>query len=203
MVEVVWSFDEELHVRAFRFQRCRAPGRAHFESKEFAEWVNGRSFSDLLAVLDDRCLALSATHAKHFAGQERLAVTIVRSALKAMAVTEIAWGSDVAPRRLRALLHKSCGAKTFEIRQNDGQACVVIGRSESGEELGRAVRIPEQATELSPGRLIVFGDERRMLSEWVLRRPLSGAVAAAPMVESRPTAERQVRQRALLAAYAQ
>jgi hypothetical protein len=203
MVEVVWSFDEDLHVRAFRFQRCRAPGRPRFESESFHNWIEGQSFTDLLDALDDRGLVLSAKHRKRFAGEERLAVTIIRSALKAIAVTDLAWGTDIAERRLTSLLATTCGAEQFKTHLRREHECVVIGLNKTGKEVGRAVRVLEDANQVSAGRMIVFDTDRRVLFESTLPRPQQNIVAAAPMAESKPTSKLDARKRATLAAYDQ
>lgn len=203
MVEVVWSFDEDLRVRAFRFQRCRAPGRPRFESESFHKWLKGQSFSDLLEALNPQGLALSAKHKKQFTGEERLAVTIIRSALKAMAVTDLAWGADIAERRLTSLLANTCGATSFETHLRKEQECVVIGLNKSGQEVGRAARVLERANQVSAGRIVVFDADRRVLFESALQRPQTSAAPATPMAESKPTNKPDIRKRATLTAYAQ
>jgi hypothetical protein len=203
MVEVVWSFDEELRVRAFRFQRCRAPNRDYFESAAFADWLRGQSFSDLSMTLDERALQLAEKHADRFAGNERLAITIVRSALKAIAVTEIAWGPELAERRLRAMLAKSGGATLFETLPESAGNCVVIGRDKAGAELGRAVRLLEDSGRITRGRLIAYGLDQKVGLEWTLSRPAMRLLVASPMVESKLVSDDEVYQRARLVAYGQ
>ena len=203
MVEVVWSFDEDLRVRAFRFQRCRAPGRPRFESESFHKWLKGQSFSDLLQALDQQGLALAPKYKKQFSGEERLAVTIIRSALKAIAVTDLAWGSTIAERRLTTLLANTCGATRFETQLRNNQECVVIGRNQSGKEVGRAARILERENQISAGRIVVFDTDRQVLLESALRQQQAKSLPAAPMAESQPPSTLNTRKRATLTAYAQ
>jgi len=201
MVEVVWSFDEELRVRAFRFQRCRAPNRSYFESQELADWLRGQSFSDLLSQLDLDGEGLTPEAKKFLGSHERLAVTVLRSALKAMAVTEIAWGGEIAERRLRAMLAKSVGATKFDTQSSEADAQVVIGRDEAGHEVGRAVRVPVNPTRRSAGHVFVFGGDRKVRMECVLERAVKPALVAAPSGESKPVSKDAALRRALQAAY--
>ncbi|MCK5942372.1 MAG: hypothetical protein KAI24_10415 [Planctomycetes bacterium] len=190
MVEVVWSLSEQLTVREFRFQRCRSPQRRYFETETFRDWFRGKDYASLLAMLDEDGGELTAEHQRAFAGRERMLGTIVRSALKAILVTDVAWGGEIAERRLQAMLAEVGPAVSFEARQRAGGVLVVVGRDADGAEVGRAVRVPDGDQARAPGALFTFSAGGQERAAWRLARPMraAAAAAAAPMGEGRTVA---------------
>jgi len=166
MVEIVWSLDESLHIRGFRFQRCRSPQRAYFESAEFHDWIRGRGFSDLLEAIPDDGDRLSPDLRGRFEGREELAVSVLRSALKTILVTEIAWGDEMAERRLSAMLVDYCKAEKVVPVIVDGQPVAYVGLTDSGQECGRAVRLPRAGAETRSQALFVFDTRGECLGVW-------------------------------------
>jgi len=168
MVEVVWSLDEELRVRGFRFQRCRSPQRQSFESDAFCHWISGKGFAELVDVLDEGATGISSDYAELFRGREELAVTVLRSALKAILVTELAWGEAIADRRLQAILVKAAGAEEFELGREDGGMRIIVGRDREGREVGRAARLLEAGPGRGAGVFFAFSPDGQLLEKWSL-----------------------------------
>ena len=96
LVEIAWSFDSSMRVREFRFQRCRSKHRRDVEGDAFTGVIAGKSFAELRALLDDDAETLRTKIAGLPEDAAELAVTVIRSSLKTIAVTESAWASDIA-----------------------------------------------------------------------------------------------------------
>jgi hypothetical protein len=96
LVELVWSLTPDLHVRDFRFQRCRAPSCASLKSPEFVSQLAGRDLDGLLALLEPDGDAFRPGAITIPEGGDELALAIVRSAAKTIAVTRSAWPGTVS-----------------------------------------------------------------------------------------------------------
>jgi hypothetical protein len=202
MVEVIWSLDEELRVQEFRFQRCRSPKRESFESKEFRSWIRGRGFEELRTVMDQNAESIKAKYADMFQGREDLAVTIFRSALKAILVTELAWGNHIAQRRMKAMLANDFGATSFEVANDGNDIRVLVGRNAKSEEVGRVVRLPETVQGLTSGLFYLFSPNRNLQRIWRLPTgPQTHQLPAQPLGESQPNSPSAQLRRALKSAF--
>lgn len=102
LVELVWSFDLNLKVTGFQFQRCRDRSRKYFETEAIRSQFLGKGFTELRAMLSRDGTSLSPGDFTVPKDAEALAVTVLRSALKTIAVTEIVWISDLENLRLQA-----------------------------------------------------------------------------------------------------
>jgi hypothetical protein len=96
LVELVWSLTPDLRVRDFRFQRCRAPSCASLGEPAFISQIAGRDLDGLLELLEPGGGALRAGGITVPEGAEELALAIVRSAAKTIAVTQSAWPDSVS-----------------------------------------------------------------------------------------------------------
>ena len=96
LVELVWSLTPDLHVRDYRFQRCRAPSCESLKSPAFISQLAGRDLDGLLALLEPGGNAFRPGAIKIPEGGAELALAIVRSAAKTIAVTQSAWPEIVS-----------------------------------------------------------------------------------------------------------
>ncbi len=91
LVEVVWAFDADLRIRGFRFQRLRGTVSREELERELAPVLGGldqRALEGLVARREDLpVLTPEATEVVDL---------LVRSALKAIAVTRAGWAPEVS-----------------------------------------------------------------------------------------------------------
>ena len=99
LVEITWAFDMDLHIRDFRFQRCRGPGCETLSTGAFVEAIRGRTLTDVKNLLSDDGSSLRHSIPGVVEDDARMAVTVLRSAAKTIAVTEFVWGSDITVSR--------------------------------------------------------------------------------------------------------
>ena len=95
IMEITWSLDADLRIRDFAFQRCRNRRRAILESDEFKQQLRGKSFDELLKLLNDSGSNLVANGLNVDSQDSEFAAAIVRCALKTIAVTSIVWDEEV------------------------------------------------------------------------------------------------------------
>ena len=93
--ELVWSFNVDMTVQDFRFQRSRSKWKAEIESPEFKALLQGKGFHELKALLSMDGMNFVDGSARLTKGAEGLAAIAVRSALKTMIVTEYVWGQEL------------------------------------------------------------------------------------------------------------
>lgn len=91
LMEVVWAFDADLSIRGFKFQRLRGTMSREELERELAPILGGldqRALEDLVAQGEDfRASTPEATEVLDL---------LVRSALKAIAVTRAGWAPEVS-----------------------------------------------------------------------------------------------------------
>lgn len=95
LIEIAWSLDLDLNVRDMRFQRCRDPSCKALAKDKFTGMMANKNSIELRAMLtaaeaDPASLGVSKKH-------RPLALTVLRSALKTIAVTRRAWEFDMSP----------------------------------------------------------------------------------------------------------
>ena len=96
LVEIAWALDLKLHVRDFRFQRCRGPGCDTLPKGAFLDSLRGLTLAEIKDLLSDDGTALRRPLPGVSADEAKLAVTVLRSAAKTVAVTGRVWGADIA-----------------------------------------------------------------------------------------------------------
>lgn len=89
--EIVWGLTPDLRLVDFRFQRVRSQGRHIVESKEFFQWISGRSAAEIASLLDDSGKTLTNKPDFITDESEALAVRVLRSAIKTILVIEDVW----------------------------------------------------------------------------------------------------------------
>ncbi len=91
LIEIAWALDPELRLLDFRFQRCRDRGRSELEGPSVREALHGRSFEDVASLLDPETGRPILGALPVGEGASELAGTVIRSALKTIAVTDLVW----------------------------------------------------------------------------------------------------------------
>jgi hypothetical protein len=101
LVEIAWIFDIDLKVKGFVFQRCRDRNREVAESEAVQAQFAGKGFAELRSLLTEDGSRLRPGALDLASGAGDLAETLVRSALKTIAVTEIVWPEELRQMRLQ------------------------------------------------------------------------------------------------------
>jgi hypothetical protein len=96
LVEIAWALDLELRIRDFRFQRCRGPGCDTLPTGAFLDALRGRTLREIRSLLSDEGTTLRQPMPGVSDRDAKLAVTVLRSAAKTVAVTNRVWGADIA-----------------------------------------------------------------------------------------------------------
>ena len=125
LVEIVWYFELDMRVKRFHFQRVRNRKGKALQKSDFAKKLVGRNFETLRALLNAKGeLASSAWPIPKHA--ERLALTVVRSALKTIIVTRSVW-----QRQLAGLADLDLGIDMF----HDGRSTRRIGERDRSKRI--------------------------------------------------------------------
>jgi hypothetical protein len=95
IIEIAWAIDLDLHLRDFRFQRCRGSGCASVDTEQMRSLLRGKDLAALRAMLTADGEALRTPAGVETEPGRRLATTVVRSALKTLAVTQLVWSADL------------------------------------------------------------------------------------------------------------
>ena len=93
--ELIWSFNMDMTVSDFRFQRSRSKWKEEVQSPEFKAVLHGKGFDELKRLVGPGGSLTSDASAMLPKGAEELAATVLRSALKTIVVTEYVWGSEL------------------------------------------------------------------------------------------------------------
>ncbi len=133
LAEIAWSFDVNMRIVDFEFQRVRSSHRALVESDAFKQYLIGQSVEGLRALLsrDGKSPASSMGLPK---AAQRLAATVLRSALKTTLVTQYAWQSDL--ELIRRLHYAYSGFPTAAYAEALKSAYSARARAEIDDVLG-------------------------------------------------------------------
>lgn len=180
MSEFVWSLDERLRVDGLCFQRCRSPAKAAFlESPMLARIQATADFATVRSWLSADGQRLT-TEGRRLAGKApELAVIILRSAVKTMVATEVAWGQRIANIVLLGLAQRAnarLGAiERLTLTDDDGEnpdapervayRCAL--RAADGSSLGYGLWFRWDAGNGATASLGVRVDERGEPVDWV------------------------------------
>ena len=135
LVEIVWSIDLELRIRGMRYQRAR--GRTEVEAAQLQLLLFGRQLPDVASLLETTGAQPQAPAERTGTGSQdqSLAAVTIRSAMKALAVTEAVWGDDALYlRRLRDTQHVIPGTAALrpidaDLRKASKKASGILGAS--------------------------------------------------------------------------
>ena len=89
--ELIWALSPELRVNEMRYQRSRSAGRVLVESPEFLDWLSGRDLGQMVALLTPEGTSLRERPAFIPEEYEATAVTVIRSAVKTLVITDHVW----------------------------------------------------------------------------------------------------------------
>ena len=89
--ELIWALSPELRVNEMRYQRSRSAGRVLADSPEFLDWLSGRDLAQMVALLTPEGTSLRERPAFIPEEYESTAVTVVRSAVKTLVITDHVW----------------------------------------------------------------------------------------------------------------
>jgi hypothetical protein len=96
MIEVAWAISLDMTIQGFYFQRCRSPRCNTDLTKKILGQLQGKSFHEILSLLSQDGLKLNELDSSDFAEDKALVLSVIRSALKTLKVTELAWETDIA-----------------------------------------------------------------------------------------------------------
>ena len=96
LTEIVWSLTPNLTVEDFSFQRCRSRKRSDVETAEFKRQLQGKSFRDLKQMLNANGTDIVGDKLKIGSESRELAAMVVRSALKTILVSKLAWAKELS-----------------------------------------------------------------------------------------------------------
>jgi len=94
--EIIWSFSPDLVVEDFEFQRCRSRKRTAVETDAFKRQLIGKDFQQLKALLSADGSSIVNAKVTVAAEAQELASTVIRSALKTIAVTQFTWKRELS-----------------------------------------------------------------------------------------------------------
>ncbi len=100
IMEITWSLDADLRVQDFAFQRCRNRRRAILEDEDFKKQLRGKSFEELLSLINQDGTSLTGDGIKVNSLDGEFAASVIRCALKTIVVTDIVWEKQVQAARV-------------------------------------------------------------------------------------------------------
>ena len=95
LTEIIWSLTPDLVIQDFSFQRCRSRKRTAVETAQFKKQLVGKTFGELRELLDQSGNNLSPNKVEIQEDARTLAASVIRSALKTIAVTQITWKKEL------------------------------------------------------------------------------------------------------------
>ena len=162
LIEIAWALDLDLNVKGFAFQRCRDNARDTVTDPAVSGQIIGKGFTQLRAMLsaDGETLAPGALNLPRHAepAAAALAATTVRSALKTIMVTAVAW-----PHDLEELRWISAGFAAFGGAQSVDRIRGVYGAPGLAEGLSAAVGTDIGIDRSTAVALLVRGEGSRPL----------------------------------------
>lgn len=97
--EIVWALDMDYNIIGFNFQRCRCITQDEVESPDFRQFLQGQNWQSLSNTLftdADNHHDLPGTISEE---GRSLAMTVIRSAIKASLTTSLVWGEELKTLR--------------------------------------------------------------------------------------------------------
>lgn len=167
LAEIAWSLNPDLTIRDFSFQRCRSRAKREIEAETFRSQLHGKNKTQIRAFLTSDGQDLAPKTFPDLTPQARdLAAMVLRSSLKTIEVTRIAWQEDIETLNMlnhayaafpngasvelfenlysaEALseLNKQLG-KDNETNINRAQTIAIRVKNSAGEVVGHVIRTP-------------------------------------------------------------
>lgn len=100
LVEVAWALDLNMKIVDFRFQRSRSMHKETLQSQDFKTQFIGKNFEELSPFLSKDGIHINQKKLQVPHDAASLAAAVVRSGLKTLLVTQLAWEKEVNQYRL-------------------------------------------------------------------------------------------------------
>ncbi|MEW8064367.1 MAG: hypothetical protein ACH255_15355 [Candidatus Thiodiazotropha sp.] len=95
LIEIGWGINFDMTINGLFFQRCRSPNCNKALSEKLSALLSGKSFIEIRQLLNSDGTQLRSDVASTFKNYQDLALLTIRSALKTIVITEIAWNEEV------------------------------------------------------------------------------------------------------------
>jgi hypothetical protein len=95
LIEIAWGINLDKTLKGFYFQRCRSPECSDDVVKNINEALHNKGIEQLKLYLSVDGETLSEAGERIFSASPTLALLILRSALKTLAITDISWAKDI------------------------------------------------------------------------------------------------------------
>ncbi|WP_037071254.1 hypothetical protein [Psychromonas arctica] len=95
LVEIAWGINLDRSLKGFYFQRCRSPECNDIVVASINKQLQNKSFNELKSLLSANGETLSEIGKKTFKKSPTLALLVLRSGLKTLAITDISWARDI------------------------------------------------------------------------------------------------------------
>jgi hypothetical protein len=95
LVEIAWGINLDRSLKGFYFQRCRSPECNDSVVTSFNKVLHNKGIEQLKLFISADGEALSEAGESAFSASPTLALLVLRSALKTLAITDISWAKDI------------------------------------------------------------------------------------------------------------
>lgn len=95
LIEVAWAIDTNMRIADFHFQRCRSMHKKALQKPAFKAQIIGKNFKELSPLLSEDGISINADKVQVPGNAAPLAAAVVRSGLKTLLVTQLAWEKEV------------------------------------------------------------------------------------------------------------
>lgn len=95
LIEIAWAIQPDLTVKDFQFQRCRDPACNETLRHSLLGDLTDKNLDEIREYLSGDGKALASVMADRYQANSNLVLAIIRSSLKTIATTEMAWSEDV------------------------------------------------------------------------------------------------------------
>ena len=109
LVEIAWALNPDLSIRNVEFQRCRIPDCNGQYLTDVLKFTVGKSFSQIRSLVSKDGKALSMQLGDNHIETSAFILATLKSALKTIVVTSVAWQKEVADINRRLLLEETFG----------------------------------------------------------------------------------------------
>ena len=93
--EIVCALDMDFNIVGFKFKRCRCINKNEVESTEFVQFLYGQNWESLSKIQSAEADNIDGLPANISDEGHYLAITVIRSAIKASLTTSLIWGEEL------------------------------------------------------------------------------------------------------------
>lgn len=102
LIEIAWAISPDMTIDGMAFQRCRSPKCNEKLRNNVIEKISGMGFKELLSLVSDDGRTFSNSGKELFSSSDPLHMTLLRSAIKTVSVTELLWNDVISGKRKKA-----------------------------------------------------------------------------------------------------